>query len=80
MFPSTPTLTTGAFTAVTTVSATLPTFSVGSRTWPSKTVTIDFTQWATAIAMIRGFLEVIIVVSFFLLGVRTLRGAVATAE
>jgi len=66
---------TGSFTSVTAVSAnmTIPAFlSVPSTSW---NWSYDFSEHETLITVIRNFLKFVLVVEFFLLSTRTVRGA-----
>lgn len=74
-----PTFFTDSFGTATVVSATIPAVNLGGGvSWPSHNFSVDFSDYSTAVTLIRGVLSLLLVVGFFILCVRTARGSSAT--
>lgn len=72
-----PTLPTSIGT-VTTLSATIPGFNVSGVGWPSYDWTFDLDDHASAVSLVRGIFAGILYICYFILCVRTIRGAAAS--
>jgi hypothetical protein len=75
--PSAPTFFTGSFSSTTSIVANLPSFTLAGKTWPAYTWTLDLTRYSTACTLIRSVCVITLLVGFFLLCVRSARGASA---
>ncbi len=74
---SAPTFFSGSIPSVSVVSATLPQFSVLGQTWPQKTWSFDLASYSASITWFRAVCSVALWLSWWLLLVRTARGAAA---
>lgn len=72
-----PTFLTGEFGSTNALSVTLPGFSVGGVEWAERVWTFDASQYSTFITLMRALLLAVVLVCWFLLCVRTVRGASA---
>jgi len=57
------------------ITATVPGFTVAGKTWPSKSVTMDFSPYETIIGIVRNLLACIISIFFFIKYVETVKKA-----
>lgn len=63
---------------VTTLAATIPGFNVSGVGWPSYDWTFDLDDHASAVSLVRGIFAGVLYICYFILCVRTIRGAAAS--